>query len=187
MSSMFKRYPPPSRRAIFYARESALHAGATEIDSIHLLWGLTLERTSRANTVFRLDERFPEESARMRTLKRATDPKEIPLSPEVKKVLVYAADEANHIDSYWIDTDHLTLGILRQRDCAATAKLGVSGLLIEEARKQVESSSDEREQYGPIPMLWRLEKPISRIGHVAGFMYLVLLVVLISLVTGKGC
>jgi ATP-dependent Clp protease ATP-binding subunit ClpC len=187
MSFMFKRYPPPSRRAIFFAREAALAAGAAEIDSMHLLSGLVLEKPSRANGLLKLDERFPEEAARMRALKRATERKDIPLTRDSKRILVFAAEEANELDDYWIDTDHLVLGILRERHCAAAAKLEAVGLKIEEARKQVAASSEQREPYGAVPALWRLAKPISRVGHFAGIMYLLLIFVLIKLLAQRSC
>lgn len=135
MSFMFKRYSPPARRAIFYAREAALSAGATEIDSTHLLCALALEKSSCANRLFKLDERFPEEVAQMRVLKRAAGQKDLPLNRDSKRILAYAAEEANGLDDYWIDTDHLVLGILREHTCAAAAKLDSVGIKIEEGRR----------------------------------------------------
>jgi ATP-dependent Clp protease ATP-binding subunit ClpA len=186
MAFIFNRYPPSSRRAIFYAREWALNSGASEIDSIHLLSGLTVDKTTRANTVLKLDERFPEEAARLRAMTRSTAHRNIPLGREVKRILARAVEEANEQDSYWIDMDHLALGILREQDCAAASSLRSAGIRIKEARKQVEETAEQREQYGPIPAFWTLAKPISRVGRTAGMLYLLLVVVLISLVR-RGC
>ena len=186
MGFIFNRYPPPSRRAIFYAREWALNSGASEIDSIHLLCALTVEKTMRANTVLKLDERFPEEAARLRAMTESAVRRDIPLGREVKIILARATEEADEQDSYWIDTDHLALAILREQDCAAAARLRGAGIRIEEARKQFDETADQREVYGPVPAFWRLAKPISRVGHTAGILYLLLVVILISLV-GRGC
>ena len=187
MSLLFNRFPPPSRRAIFHARKAALTAGSSEIDATHLLLGLMAEKGFRANSLFKLEERLPDEAARACVSERAADQKQIPLSPDSKRVLAYAEDEANQLDDYWIDTDHLILGILRERTCSAAAQLDAAGLRIEEARKQMQSSSAQRENFGPIPALWRLAKPITRIGHLAGIIYLVVVLVLIELVAGKRC
>jgi len=184
---MFKRYPPPSRRAVFFAREAALDAEAAEIDAIHLLSALMREKTSRANVILKLDERFPEEAARIRALERVSEQKDIPLSRDSKRILVHAADEANGLDDYWIDTDHLVLGILREPTCAAATRLDAAGLNIEAARKQVAESSNQRENYGSVPPLWRLAKPINRVGHTAAIMYLLLIVVLIRLLAEGAC
>jgi ATP-dependent Clp protease ATP-binding subunit ClpC len=187
MSFMFKRYSPPARRAIFYAREAALSAGATEIDSTHLLCALALEKSSCANRLFKLDERFPEEVAQMRVLKRAAGQKDLPLNRDSKRILAYAAEEANGLDDYWIDTDHLVLGILREHTCAAAAKLDSVGIKIEEGRRQVAAFCEQRESYGAVPALWRLAKPITRVGHFAGIMYLLLIVGLIGILSAHGC
>ena len=187
MSYLFRRYPPPNRRAVFYAREAALYANADEIDTIHLLCGLLVEPSARANQLFRLEERFPEETARIRALKAFPEPRTIPLSHESKRVLAYAEAEADRLDDYWIDTDHVALGILRECNCPAAALLDAAGLKIEEARRQVSASSDQRENYGAVPALWRLARPISRIGYVAGMWYVALIVLLIKLLTGRGC
>jgi hypothetical protein len=148
-----------------------------------------LQKPSRANELFKLDERFPEEIIRMHALKRATEQRDIPLTFDCKRALAYAAEEANRQDDYWIDTDHLVLGILREHTSAAATRLVVSGLKIEEARRQVaaSSSSDQRESYGAVPILWRLAKPVTPSGRFAGIMYLLLIVVLVRLLTEHGC
>jgi ATP-dependent Clp protease ATP-binding subunit ClpC len=187
VSYIFRRYPEPSRRVIFYAREAALYARANEIDSMHLLAGLLVEPSNRAARIFHLADRFPEESARMRSLKIFPEPRILPLTRDCKRILAFAEKEADRLDDYWIDTDHLLLGILRQPTCAAAARAAATGLKIDEARKQVGAASEERESYGAVPALWRLAKPITRIGHFAGVMYLLLIFVLIKLLSGRGC
>jgi|SRR5579862_6418621 len=182
----FSRYTPPSRRAIFYAREFALNSGAQEIDSTHLLRGLLMDGTSRANALFKLSERFPEETAQMRSLKRAADQRDVPLSHGGKRVLVLAENEANQLDSYWIDTDHLTLGLLAEGGPGAS-KLETSGLKITESRQLVRCSASKLDSFGPVPFFWQLAKPISRVGRVAGTLYLALIFILIELLTGRGC
>jgi len=187
MSFRFSRYAPPSRRAIFYAREVAFHAGATEIDSMHLLSGLTLEESSIANRLFKLSERFPEKAASARSLSRALGQTEIPLATEGKRVLLFAEDEANRLDSYWVDTDHLILGILRQTSCEAAVRLAEAGIELETARTHIKSLKEAREVYGSVPTLWRLSKTITRIGHFAGLIYVLFIFLLISIFAEKGC
>jgi len=183
---MFARYPPPSRRVIFYAREAALNAGAVAIDSSHLLAGLILEVAGRETDWYKLGERFPEETARLRKMPRAA-PKDIPLARDARRVLALAEVEANQLDCYWIDTDVLMLGMLRERDCDAVAKLQAAGLDIAEIRRHVSSYAGKQEDYGPIPALWRWWKPVTRGGRMAGMMYLLFVFVLIKFLTGRGC
>ena len=61
------------------------------------------------------------------------------------------------------------------------------GFRLSEARNMVSGISGSREDYGPTPLLWRLEKRISRVGKVAGFLYLLGILVLIRVLTEGGC
>jgi ATP-dependent Clp protease ATP-binding subunit ClpA len=184
---MFQRYATPTRRAIFFAREAALHAGSSGIDSTHLLSGLLVEQSTRVNTIFQLSQRFPEESARIRALKRFPQPRDIPLSKDGRRVVAGASAEANRLDDYWIDTDHLMLAILCEDSSPGAAMLNKAGFRLSEVRDAVSRTAGSREAYGPVPMLWRLGKPISRVGRIAGFLYLIGVVVLIRLLTEVGC
>jgi len=186
VASMFKRYPPPSRRVIYFAREAALHAGVNAIDSTHILSGLLMEESTRVNKLFHLADRFPEQAARLRSLAKFSQPRDIPLAKEGKRILAQAAEEANRLDDYWIDTDHLMLGILSQESSAGAIMLHGIGLGISEARGVIAKTSP-REDFGPEPALWWLEKPITRIGKWTGLLYLLGVITLIRLLTEHSC
>jgi ATP-dependent Clp protease ATP-binding subunit ClpC len=183
---MFDRYAPPSRRAIYFAREAALHAGADSIDSTHIASGLLVEEPTRANRLFHLSQRFPEETARLRALTKLPQARDIPLSKDSRRIVAYAAEEANRLNDYWIDTDHMVLGILRQGSSGGAAMLRGVGLEIGEARRVVVEAVP-REDFGPEPSLWWLERPITRIGKWAGILYLLGIVTLIRILTEHGC
>ena len=72
----------------------------------------------------------------MRAMKRNPE-KNLPLTLDCKRILAYTAEEANRMDDYWIDTDHLVLGILREGKCTAAVRLEASGLALQQARTQV--------------------------------------------------
>jgi ATP-dependent Clp protease ATP-binding subunit ClpA len=183
----FKRHTPSSRRAVYYAREAALHAGNSDIGSVHILAGLLAEEDSRVNRLFQLQDRFPEEAARIQALKKFPEAKYIPLARDGKRIVAYAAEEANHLSDYWIDAEYLVLGILRERSCVGAAMLNKTGLQIADARCVVVAQRDSRENYGPAPELWWLEKPITPFGRRAGLLYLVGIVCLIEILTQRGC
>ena len=184
---MFERYSTPSRRAIFYARAVALNNGAAEIDSMHLLLGLTIEKSSQANALFKLKKRFPEESARIRRMKWIHEQKDLRLTLDCKRVLAFTAEEANAMDDYWIDTDHLVLGILREGVCTAATRLQASGLTIEQARAQVSCSAQEPHEYSPAKKSWWPSRPTTIGGQIAAAAYVLLIVVLLKLVTEASC
>lgn len=185
--SMFRRYAPPARRVIFFARESALHGGSSDINSSHILSGLLVEESTRVNKIFQLSERFPEETARMRALVRFPQPRDIPLSEDGKKVVAGAWVEASCLNDYWIDTDHLMLAILCADSSPGAAMLNKVGFRLKEARDTVSKAAGSRDNYGPVPALWWLEKPISRVGKTAGLLYLLGVFVLIRVLTEGGC
>ncbi len=110
---MFERYAPSSRRAIFFAREAALHESDSDIDSHHLLLGL-LREPNRANSIFRLSDLLPDDARRQAALPKYPEPHDLALANDAKRILAYAAEEANRLENYWIDAEHLVLGVLRE-------------------------------------------------------------------------
>jgi ATP-dependent Clp protease ATP-binding subunit ClpC len=184
---MFERYSLPSRRAIFFAREAALRAGSPEIDSMHLISGLTQEKSSSANVLFKLPERFPDKAARIHAIEGTRGKNTIRLTDDCKRILAYTAEEANRMDDYWIDTDHLVLGILREGNCAAAIRLEATGLTINQARAQVACSAQEHHDYGEAPVWWWPSSPTTLFGQIAAASYVLLIVLLLMFVTERAC
>ena len=184
---MFERYVPESRRAVFFARESALHENADAIAPRHLLLGLLIEHASRANTSLHLADLFPDIAARQRSLRPHPTPKDIPLTNESKRILAYASQEANYLADYWIDTDHLLLGILRERKSEAALMLRERGMQMGAARDTILQHRGSRPDYGPRPLIWSWSWPISHVGRWAGPVYLAAIILLIGLLGPRSC
>src|SRR5262249_30395351 len=69
-----------------------------------------------------------------------------------KQILAWTATEATiHLRDYWIDTDHLLLGIIRARTCTASSYLKMIGLTLRGARKTIRDNKHSRPNYGPAP------------------------------------
>jgi hypothetical protein len=66
---MFQRYTDETKRAIYFAAQLALYEDVEVIDSTFLLRGLLTDAESRANSIFRLCQLFPEDAAKQSTLK----------------------------------------------------------------------------------------------------------------------
>ena len=62
-----------------------------------------------------------------------------------------------------------------------------AGFQLDKVREIVAKTADAREEHGPVPALWRLEKPISQVGKRAGFLYLLGVAVLIRLLMEGAC
>lgn len=153
---MFERYIEMSRRAIYFARTVAIHSNADRIDTDHLLDGLLVDSKSRANTLFHLQELL---SSRVAPLQRLTLvpalEKEPPLSDDGKRALAYTVAEANRLEDYWIDTEHLILGIMREQTSDAAFTLRSAGLELAAARTIVAQSKSSRPARDPEPLSWK--------------------------------
>ncbi len=110
----------------------------------HLLLGLVREAKSTVNLY--LDSETNEESIRTQiesqTAARKKIPTnvDIPLSEECKRVLAYAAQEAERIHQDVIGAEHLFLGLLREEGCLAARMLRERGADIETIRRRLSES-----------------------------------------------
>src|SRR5438128_5905569 len=98
---MFERYTEKARRVIFFARYEASQFGSPYIETEHLLLGLLREDKALTNRFLRSPEAV--ESIRkqidLHTIIREKISTEmnLPLSNECKRVLAYAAEEAERL------------------------------------------------------------------------------------------
>jgi hypothetical protein len=74
---------------------------------------------------------------------------DLPLSNEGKRVLIYAAEEAERLSHKHIGTEHLLLGLLREEKCFAATLLNERDVFLDIAREQV--GGDAKEQSGSSP------------------------------------
>ncbi|PYX56627.1 MAG: ATP-dependent Clp protease ATP-binding subunit ClpC, partial [Acidobacteria bacterium] len=123
---MFERYSEKARRTIFFARYEASRLGGSEIGTEHILLGLFREdkaivlRYLSSIPIGGFEEiRTKIEAISTRNPKLPTSA-DLPLSNESKRVLAYAAEEAERLAHPRIGNKHLLLGLLREeRGCAA--------------------------------------------------------------------
>jgi ATP-dependent Clp protease ATP-binding subunit ClpA len=151
------------RHAIFYARAVATLNDSPVIDSVHLLYGLMWKSESRAQVLFRLREIFPLHGGypwKFTSLEAA--PQNNPLlTDDAKRILARTQMEANVLRDYWIDTEHLLLGILGERSCVAAQYLSKAGLELRAARRVVVENKSARPEYGPVSLWWRMRSPLE--------------------------
>ncbi|HWR16977.1 MAG TPA: Clp protease N-terminal domain-containing protein [Terriglobales bacterium] len=115
---MFERYTERARRTIFVARYEAAELGAQEIETEHLLLGLIREShhllrfLPALNTLGELRNEILA-SVPVREINSSQD---IPLAMPAKRMLAYAAEEAESLGHTHVGTEHLFLGLLRESD-----------------------------------------------------------------------
>jgi ATP-dependent Clp protease ATP-binding subunit ClpC len=130
---MFERYTEKARRVIFFARYQASQFGSSAIEAEFLLLGLLHEDPY---TVIRwLDpaknwqEEFRKEvEKRFSRSSMVATSVDLPLSHEVKRVLASAAEEVERLNHQWLGTEHLLLGLLRERQANASKILRDFGI-----------------------------------------------------------
>ena len=142
---MFERYTEKARRVVFFARYEASKFGSPQIETEHLLLGILRENKD-------LTRKLPPRSAEsIRKEIEATAVRgeefptsvDLPLSNESKRVLAYAAEEAERLGHKHIGTEHLLLGLLREENSLAATLLRERGVKLEAMRKEIEKSPPE--------------------------------------------
>ena len=138
---MFERYTEKARRVIFFARYEASQFGAPYIETEHLLLGLLREDKALAFRFLATQSNF--ESIRQQiesaspTRQPVSTSQDLPLSNESRRVLAYAAEEAERLSHRHIGGEHLLLGILREEKCFAAELLKERGLRLSAMREEL--------------------------------------------------
>ena len=131
---MFERYTERARRVLFFARYEASQLGSISIETEHLLLGLIREGKGLTSRIFarsRLSLENIRKEIEGRTVfrEKVSTSVEIPFSAETKRVLQFAAEEADRLLHNYIGTEHLLLGILREeRSVAVVDSLSEKGM-----------------------------------------------------------
>ena len=142
---MFERYTEKARRVIFFARHEASDFGSPYIGPEFLLLGMLREDQ---NVVTRWLGKgdwkaiFRDEIANyIDTGPKLSTSVDLPLTEEAKRVLAYAAEEAERLKHEHIGTEHLFLGLLREPQ-SNTGKMLIShGIDIKTVRETIANES----------------------------------------------
>jgi hypothetical protein len=130
VSGMFEHYTQEARRTVFFSRFEASKMGAAQIETEHLLLGIL-----REDPVLRAKLPTGAERLRARIAQSAPPPAEristsvdLPLSPDCRRALSYAANESAALEHKSIDCGHLLLGLLRVETSTAAIILREFGI-----------------------------------------------------------
>ena len=136
---MFERYRQDARRAIFFSRWEAQQSGSAYIEPEHLLLSLTHDADSKVNQLFALSSHTDNFRSQLRphSPAKSSSSVDLPLSNTGKRVLTYAAQEADKLASKPIGTEHLLLGLLREKSSEVLAALAAAGIDVHSARNRI--------------------------------------------------
>ena len=145
---MFERYTEKARRVIFFARYEASQFGSPYIETEHLLLGLLREDKALTNRFLRSHasvESIRKQIEQHTTIReKVSTSVDLPLSNECKRVLAYAAEEAERLSHKHIGTEHLLLGLLREEKCFAAEILTERGLRLPTIREELQRTTQEK-------------------------------------------
>jgi ATP-dependent Clp protease ATP-binding subunit ClpC len=149
---MFERYTEKARRVIFFARYEASQFGSPYIETEHLLLGLLREDKALTNRFLRSHasvESIRKQIEGHTTIReKVSTSVDLPLSNECKRVLAYAAEEAERLSHKHIGTEHLLLGLLREEKCFAAEILHERGLKLLAIREELSRATQEKAPQG---------------------------------------
>jgi hypothetical protein len=124
---MFERYTEKARRVIFFARYEASQFGSPYIETEHLLLGLLREDKALTNRFLRshasVESIRKQIEAHTTIREKVSTSVDLPLSNECKRVLAYAAEEAERLGHKHIGTEHLAAGPAARREVLCSGDL----------------------------------------------------------------
>ena len=146
---MFERYTERARRVLFFARYEASQLGSISIETEHLLLGLIREGKGLTSRIFArshlsLESIRKEIEGRTVFREKVSTSVESPFSAETKRVLQFAAEEADRLLHNYIGTEHLLLGILREERSVAATILMEKGMRLNTVREDIVALLNEK-------------------------------------------
>jgi ATP-dependent Clp protease ATP-binding subunit ClpC len=144
---MFEKYTEKARRTIFFARYEASQYGSPYIETEHLLLGLLREDKALSKRFLRagsLDNIRQQIESHTEVRKKVSTSVDLPLSNENKRVLAYAAEEAERLGHGHIGPEHLLVGLLREEKCFAAELLREQGLQLATVRGELKRLQPEQ-------------------------------------------
>jgi len=169
---MFERFTEKMRRTVFFARYEASHLGSKEITSEHLLLGLL--RDDKA-VLRQLLLNIDYESVRNEIVDRVkpgvpTLPLnvDLPLAEDAKLVLKSAMEEADRLNARHIGTEHLLLGLLRDKESPSAEILLRFGADLESLQKKITELRERFAVYEKVPHYSRPPAPRPNTVEIHG-------------------
>jgi hypothetical protein len=137
---MFERYTERARRVVFFARYEASMYGSSYIETEHFLLGLLREDPNVAKLLPEmkpLDEIRQEIERHIERHERIPTSVEVPLTAQCKRILTFAAEEAERLGHRHVGTEHLLLGLLREKGGLGAAILRADKVNLSKLREKL--------------------------------------------------
>jgi RNA polymerase sigma factor (sigma-70 family) len=143
----WQRFTERARRVVFFAQEEAARLGENYVGTEHLLLGLVRENDSVAARIL---DRMGISGGQVRsdvegqvTRGSGNLGQDMKLTPQGKRVIDLAYEEARLLKNDYIGTEHLLLGLIREGDGLAARVLVKLGADLERTRREVYAIQEE--------------------------------------------
>jgi len=141
---MFSRFTERAKRVVIMAKEEAIRMNHPQVGTEHILLGLVGVGSGVALAVI---EKMGIDSKKIRSeiekKAQTSSPTlilgEMPLSPQAKRVLELALEEAAAFGHNYVGTEHIFLGLIREKEGIAAQVLEQMGLNLEKVRTEIMS------------------------------------------------
>jgi ATP-dependent Clp protease ATP-binding subunit ClpC len=141
MSTGFERFSEGARRALTRAQGEARRLGHSYIDTEHILLGLVGESVTAAKVLDDLGISAGKVQAAVEFVigkgERRAISGEPDLAPRAKRAIEFAVDEARRFNSSYIGSEHILLGLLREKEGVACSVLESFGITLERTRDEI--------------------------------------------------
>jgi len=138
---MFDRFTDRARRVLTLARQEAMRLGHDHVGTEHLLLGIVKEGSGLAAVVLeKFNVSLPTVRQKVEQLCHGpsanppTSSGSLPQTDRYSRVLAWAIDEANALANNYVGTEHLLLGLLREREGTSARVLASLNLKLDDVR-----------------------------------------------------
>ena len=170
---MFKRFTERARRVIILAREEAELYRHEYLGTEHILQGVVkdgggiavaiIQKTGTDLTQLKkeLEKNLPRSSTSLII-------GDIPFTSRAKKVLEFAVEEARSLNHNYIGTEHLLLGLLKEKEGVACRILNSFGMYFEDVKEKIvemfKEPAEATRETGKTPTLDEFSRDLTKMA-----------------------
>ncbi len=170
---MFKRFTERARRVIILAREEAELYRHEYLGTEHILQGVIKDGGGIAVAIVQ------KSGVDMTQLKKELEKNlprssnsliigDIPFTSRAKKVLEFAVEEARSLNHNYIGTEHLLLGLLKEKEGVACRVLNSFGMFFDDVREKIvdmfKEPTESNREVGKTPTLDEFSRDLTKMA-----------------------
>ena len=170
---MFKRFTERARRVIILAREEAELYRHEYLGTEHILQGVIKDGGGIAIAIV---QKSGVDMAQLKKELEKNLPRssnsliigDIPFTSRAKKVLEFAVEEARSLNHNYIGTEHLLLGLLKEKEGVACRVLNSFGMFFDDVREKIvdmfKEPTESNREVGKTPTLDEFSRDLTKMA-----------------------